>query len=148
MAELERGSLVLFEGGFDRYQQARAEWLARQGARARHDQREVADIERFVERFRYKASKARQVQSRIKALEKRDRIEVPEPRARAMRLRIPEPRRSGDSVLALRDVHKHYGDKTVYAGVELALRRGERVALVGPNGAGKSTLLRIAAGVL
>jgi ATP-binding cassette subfamily F protein 3 len=148
MAELERGSLVVFEGGFDRYQQARAEWAAQQEARARHDQREVADIERFVARFRSKASKARQVQSRIKALEKREKIDVPEPRARAMRLRIPEPRRSGDNVLSLRDVHKRYGDKTVYAGVELALRRGERVALVGPNGAGKSTLLRIAAGVL
>jgi ATP-binding cassette subfamily F protein 3 len=148
MAELERGSLVLFEGGFDRYQQARAEWEAQQEARARHEEREIAQIESFVERFRYKASKARQVQSRIKALEKRERVEQPEPRARAMRLRIPEPRRSGDGVLALRDVHKRYGDKTVYAGVELALRRGERVALVGPNGAGKSTLLRIAAGVL
>jgi ATP-binding cassette, subfamily F, member 3 len=148
MAEIERGSLVLFEGGFDRYQQARAEWLAQQEARARNEQREVAEIERFVERFRYKASKARQVQSRIKALEKRERVAAPLPRARAMRLHIPEPRRSGESVLALRDVHKRYGDKTVYAGVELALRRGDRVALVGPNGAGKSTLLRIAAGVL
>ena len=148
MAEIERGSLVLFEGGFDRYQQARAEWFAQQEARARNKEREVAQIEQFIERFRYKASKARQVQSRIKALEKRERTELPEPRARAMRMRIPEPRRSGDSVLALRDVHKRYGDKIVYAGVDLALRRGERVALVGPNGAGKSTLLRIAAGVL
>jgi ATP-binding cassette subfamily F protein 3 len=148
MAELERGSLVLFEGGYDRYQQAREERLEQQRARARQEEREVAEVERFVERFRYKASKARQVQSRIKALEKRERVEAPESRARAMRLRIPEPRRSGDSVLALRDVHKRYGAQVVYAGVELALRRGERVALVGPNGAGKSTLLRIAAGVL
>ncbi len=148
MAELERGSLVLFEGGFDRYQQAREERLEHLRARHRQEQREVAEVERFVERFRYKASKARQVQSRIKALEKRERIELPEPRARAMRLRIPEPRRSGDSVLALHGVHKRYGDKIVYAGADLALRRGERVALVGPNGAGKSTLLRIATGVL
>jgi len=148
MAELERGSLVVFEGGFDRYQQAREERLAYLLARQRHDEREVADIERFIERFRYKASKARQVRSRIKALEKRERVEAPEPRARAMRMRIPEPRRSGESVLALQGVHKRYGEKVVYAGVELALRRGERVALVGPNGAGKSTLLRIAAGVL
>jgi ATP-binding cassette, subfamily F, member 3 len=148
MAELDRGSLVLFEGGFDRYQQARAERIEQLEARQRKEQREVADVERFVERFRYKASKARQVQSRIKALEKRERVEVPEPRARAMRLRIPEPRRSGESVLALHDVHKRYGAQVVYAGVALALRRGERVALIGPNGAGKSTLLRIAAGVL
>jgi len=148
MAELERGSLVLFEGGFDRYQQARAERLEHLRARQRQEQREVAEVERFIERFRYKASKARQVQSRIKALEKRERIAVPDATSRAMRLRIPEPRRSGDSVLALHGVHKRYGDKTVYAGVDLALRRGERVALAGPNGAGKSTLLRIAAGVL
>src|SRR5262249_37092937 len=84
----------------------------------------------------------------IKALERRERVELPEPRARAMRLRIPEPRRSGDRVLTLSGVHKRYGAQVVYAGVDLALRRGERVALVGPNGAGKSTLLRIAAGVL
>ena len=148
MAELERGSLVLFEGGFDRYQQAREERLEHLRARQRQDEREVAEVERFIERFRYKASKARQVQSRIKALEKRERIDLPEPRARAMRLRIPEPRRSGDSVLALHGVHKRYGEKVVYAGVSLALRRAERVALIGPNGAGKSTLLRIAAGAL
>jgi ATP-binding cassette subfamily F protein 3 len=148
MAELDRGTLVQFEGGYDRYQAAREERLAQLGSRHRREQREIAEVERFVERFRYKASKARQVQSRIKALEKRERVELPDAPARAMRMRIPEPRRSGDNVLALRGVHKRYGEKVVYAGVDLALRRGERVALVGPNGAGKSTLLRIAAGVL
>jgi ATP-binding cassette subfamily F protein 3 len=148
MAELERGAIVLFEGGFDAYQQAREERLAQLQARHRAEQREIAEVERFVERFRYKASKARQVQSRIKALARRERVELPEPRARAMRMRIPEPRRSGDRVLALSGVHKRYGDVVVYAGVDLALRRGERVSLVGPNGAGKSTLLRIAAGAL
>ena len=148
MAEIEAGALVVFDGGYDGYQQARAARI--EGLRARHksQQREIAEVERFVERFRYKASKARQVQSRVKALSKLERVELPEARARAMRLRIPAPRRSGDSVLALRGVHKRYGEQVVYAGVELALRRGERVALIGPNGAGKSTLLRIAAGVL
>jgi ATP-binding cassette subfamily F protein 3 len=148
MAELDRGTLVLFDGGYDRYQEAREERIAQLHARHRQQQREIAEVERFVERFRYKASKARQVQSRIKALEKRERVELPDAPVRAMRMRIPEPRRSGDNVLALRGVHKRYGDKVVYAGVDFALRRGERVALVGPNGAGKSTLLRIAAGVL
>jgi ATP-binding cassette, subfamily F, member 3 len=148
MAELERGELVQFEGGLDRYLEARAMRAEQQQARARHQQREIAEVERFVERFRYKASKARQVQSRVKALERIERIEEPGPHARAMRLRIPEPRRSGESVLVLHDVHKRYGEQVVYAGVELALRRAERVALAGPNGAGKSTLLRIAAGVL
>jgi ATP-binding cassette subfamily F protein 3 len=148
MAELDRSELVVFEGGFDRYQQAREARQEELRARQRNQQREIAEVERFVERFRYKASKARQVQSRVKALEKLERIQVPGPVPRSLRLRIPEPRRSGDSVLALRDLHKRYGARVVYAGVELSLRRGERVALVGPNGAGKSTLLRIAAGVL
>jgi len=148
MAELERGGLTVFEGGFDRYQQARAARLEELRARQRNQAREIAEVERFVERFRAKASKARQVQSRVKALEKIRRVEVPEADRRALRLRIPEPRRSGDAVLTLAGVHKRYGDHVVYAGVDLALRRGERVALVGPNGAGKSTLLRIAAGVL
>jgi len=148
MAELERGGLSVFEGGFDRYLQARAARLEELRARQKSQAREIAEVERFVERFRSKASKARQVQSRVKAMAKIDRIEVPEARQRAMRLRIPEPRRSGDGVLTLAGVHKRYGDRVVYAGVDLALRRGERVALVGPNGAGKSTLLRIAAGVL
>jgi len=148
MAELERGELVVFEGGFDRYQQAREARQEELRARQRNQQREIAEVERFVERFRYKASKARQVQSRVKALDKIERIEVPGAKQRSMRLRIPEPRRSGDSVLVLRDVHKRYGAQVIYAGAVLSLRRGERVVLVGPNGAGKSTLLRIAAGVL
>ncbi len=148
MAELVGGALAVYDGGYDRYQEARAAREEQLAALARHQQREIAEVERFVERFRYKASKARQVQSRVKALEKLDRVEAPESRARALRLRIPAPRRSGDAVLTLHGVHKRYGERTVYAGVDLALRRGERVALVGPNGAGKSTLLRIAAGVL
>ncbi|MEM7410677.1 MAG: ABC-F family ATP-binding cassette domain-containing protein [Myxococcota bacterium] len=148
MAELERGGLIVFEGGYDRYLEARAAREEELRARAKNQQREIAETERFVERFRYKASKARQVQSRIKALEKLDRIESPEAGGRTLRLRIPEPRRSGDSVVQLEAATKAYGDQVVYAGVDFALRRGERVALVGPNGAGKSTLLRMVAGVL
>jgi ATP-binding cassette subfamily F protein 3 len=148
MAEIERGGLVVFDGGYDRYQEARATRLEGLRARQRSQQREIAEKERFVERFRAKASKARQVQSRVKALGKIERVELPGASSRAMRLRIPEPRRSGENVLTLSGVEKRYGEQTVYAGIDLALRRAERVALVGPNGAGKSTLLRIAAGVL
>jgi len=148
VAEVERAQLFVYGVGFDRYRREREARLEGLRARERQQEREVAEVERFVERFRAKASKARQVQSRIKALEKLERVEKPRGEGGAMRLRVPEPRRSGQSVLSLQGVHKRYGEQVVYAGVDFSLERGEKVALVGPNGAGKSTLLRIAAGVL
>ena len=148
MAELERGTLFVYGVGYERYRQERESRLEGLRAQEKQQARQVQEVERFVERFRYKASKARQVQSRLKTLEKLERVTSAPGPSRAMRLQIPAPRRSGRSVLELCDVHKCYGDHVVYAGVDFALERGERVALVGPNGAGKSTLLRIAAGVL
>ena len=148
MAELEAGQLFAYGVGYDAYRREREARLEGLRAHQRQQQREVAQVERFVERFRYKASKAKQVQSRIKALDKLERIGESSGRAAGMRLRIPEPARSGRVVLTLSDVHKRYGDRVVYAGVDFSLERGEKVALVGPNGAGKSTLLRLAAGVL
>ena len=88
------------------------------------------------------------MQSRVKALEKIERVDVAPASNAGLRLRIPESARSGDAVLRLEGVHKSYGEHPVYRGVDLLVRRGDRVALVGPNGAGKSTLLRIAAGAL
>ena len=148
VAELERGRLSVYEGGWDAYlaqKRLRREQLL---ARKRSQDRQLAQTERFIERFRYKNTKARQVQSRIKALAKLERVELEPESRRSMRLRIPEPRRAGDVVLELEGLHKRYGDQEVYRGVDLTIRRGDRVALVGPNGAGKSTLLRIAGGVL
>jgi ATP-binding cassette subfamily F protein 3 len=148
IAELEGGGCTVFEGGYDRYLDARAFRREQLLARQKNLARQAAQTERFVERFRYKASKARQVQSRIKALSRMERVEVAPDRRAAPRLRIPPPARAGESVLSIESLHKRYGDKVVYAGVDFDIRRGERVALAGPNGAGKSTLLRIAAGVL
>jgi ATP-binding cassette subfamily F protein 3 len=142
-----RGGFNLYEGGYERYllqrDQRREELLARKA----NQDRVIAEKERFVERFRAKATKARQAQSRLKALDKIERIEIEPERRRAIRLRIPAPPRSGDQVLTLDGLHKSYGNETLYSGVDFQLQRGEKVALAGPNGAGKSTLLRIAAGV-
>jgi len=146
--ELEGGRFTLYEGGYDRYVAQREDRRAQLLARKATQDREIAQVERFIERFRYKASKARQVQSRLKALEKVERIVVEAPSRRRLRLRIPTPERAGDVVIALEEIHKSYGATRVYRGASLKLRRGDRLALVGPNGAGKSTLLRILAGVL
>jgi ATP-binding cassette subfamily F protein 3 len=148
VAELENARFTVFEGGYDRFLTQKEERRAQLEAEARAQGRRIAETERFIERFRYKASKARQVQSRVKSLAKLERVELAPESRRSMRLRIPAPVRAGDVVLRLEDVHKSYGETAVYRGVDFLLRRGDRVALAGPNGAGKSTLLRIAAGVL
>jgi ATP-binding cassette subfamily F protein 3 len=147
VAELSATGLDLYPGDYDDYLAQREARQALLEARARNQAKRVAEIERFIERFRYKASKARQVQSRIKMLDRLDRVEV-EGAARHIRFSFPAPPRTGRHVVQLRHIAKAYGPKVVYAGIDLDLERGERIALVGPNGAGKSTLLRILAGVL
>ena len=148
VAELENARFTVFEGGYDRFVLQKEERRAQLEAEARSQGRQIAHTERFIERFRYKASKSRQVQSRVKALAKLERVELAPENKRSMRLRIPPPVRAGEVVLRLEGVHKRYGETVVYRGIDFLLRRGERVALAGPNGAGKSTLLRIAAGTL
>ncbi len=147
IAELGPEGLALYPGSYDDYlveREARRELLE---AQARNQAKRVAEIERFIERFRYKATKARQVQSRIKMLARMERVTV-RSEDRRIRFALPEPPRTGRRVAHLASVHKAYGDLVVYAGVDFDVERGERVALVGINGAGKSTLLRMLAGVL
>jgi ATP-binding cassette subfamily F protein 3 len=147
IADLGADGLVVYPGDYDDFLVEREARRALLEARVRNQAKRIAEVERFIERFRYKASKARQVQSRIKMLEKVERLELPGAR-RQVHFSFPQPPRTGRRVASLTGIHKAYGDNVVYAGVDLAVERGERVALVGDNGAGKSTLLKIMAGVL
>ena len=144
---IEPGEVAHHRGNYDGYLVARELALENKRAAAARQQREIQRQTRFIDRFRSKATKATQVQSRIKQLEKIQVIELPRA-TRKVRFSFPEPPRSGSGVLTLDNVGKSYGDNVVYRGVSLTLERGDRVALVGPNGAGKSTLLKILAGVL
>jgi ATP-binding cassette subfamily F protein 3 len=147
IAELAAGTVVVYPGDYDHFLVEREARRALTEARARNQAKRVAEIERFIERFRYQATKARQVQSRVKMLEKIERVEV-ESGARQIHFKFPQPPRTGRVAARLSGIHKAYGDTVVYAGVDLVVERGERVALVGVNGAGKSTLLKILAGAL
>ena len=144
---IEPGEVVHHHGNYDDYLLARERALEVKQAAAARQEREIQRQMRFVERFRYKATKARQVQSRLKQLEKIEIIELPRA-TRKVNYSFPEPPRSGSDIIRLDSVGKSYGDNVVYRGLNLTLERGDRVALVGPNGAGKSTLLKILAGVL
>jgi ATP-binding cassette subfamily F protein 3 len=144
ITEINRRKLVDYTGNYSRFLQVSAANLAELRARAARQQEEIERTKRFVDRFRYKATKAKQVQSRVKMLEKVEVIEVP-PERKLMRLRLPEPERPGRVVVELTRIDKAYGDVRVFKGADLAIERGERLALVGPNGVGKSTLMRILA---
>ena len=145
IADLERGALTLYPWGYDRYLVEKELSRERREKAAEAQRKETARLEAFIDRFRYKATKAAQVQSRLKRLEKMEPIELEGP-VRGLRFRIPEAPSSGREVLRARDLSKHYGDLDVFDGVTFTLERGERVALVGVNGAGKSTLLRLLSG--
>ena len=144
---IEPDEVVLMKGGYDDYLVAREEALEVKQAAAARQEREMQRQMRFVERFRYKARKASQVQSRLKQLEKVEIIELPRA-TKKVRYSFPEPARAGSRVLWLTNASKSYGDNVVYRGMNLELSRGDRVALVGPNGAGKTTMLKMLAGVL
>jgi len=148
VAELNHGQLTEYVGDFADFVEQRDERIAQLEMLAKSQGRTIARIERYIERFRYKKDKARQVQSRIKQVARIERIEVPTNRTKSVRFRFPQPPRSGRVVITLDGIVKRYGPHTVYDGLDLVLERGQKVALIGPNGAGKSTLLKILAGVL
>ena len=145
--ELERGTLAEYAGNYSFYVAEKARRRQAQQAAFERQQRELRRQQQFIDRFRAKATKATQVKSREKQLAKIDRVEAPEAVARTIALRFPPARPSAREVVTLRGAAKTYGSQTVFAKLDLALERGERLALLGPNGAGKSTLLKLLAGV-
>ncbi|MCF8464804.1 MAG: ABC-F family ATP-binding cassette domain-containing protein [Flavobacteriales bacterium] len=146
--EITLGRINDYRVPYSKYVTQRAERIALQMASYENQQKFIADTERFIDRFRSKASKATQVQSRIKALEKVDRIEVEQQDTSVMRLRFPPAPRSGKVVVLAEGVSKTYGNLEVLKNVDLMLDRGEKVALLGKNGEGKTTFSKIVVGDL
>jgi ATPase subunit of ABC transporter with duplicated ATPase domains len=147
IAEIDGGEITSYSGNYDFYERERAVREANREAAYARQQAMLAKEQRFIERFAAHAAKAAQVQSRVKALDKIEKIELPKKR-RVVSFDFRQPPRSGDQVAVLEGVTKAYGSRVVHDGLSVTLRRGERWCVMGKNGAGKTTLLRMVAGVL
>jgi ATP-binding cassette subfamily F protein 3 len=146
IVEIWNGQLSTYPGNYSRYIQTRDERIAALKAAKQQQDEEIARIEAFISRFRYQANKASQVQSRVKQLEKIERISLP-PQRKKITFTFPPPPKGGRIAISLKGASQHYGALKVLEKIDLLVEQGERVALVGPNGAGKSTLMRLLAGV-
>lgn len=147
IAEIDGGEITVYSGNYDFYERERAVREANREAAYARQQAMLAKEQRFIERFAAHAAKAAQVQSRVKALEKIEKIELPKKR-KIVEFDFRQPPRSGDKVVMVEDLHKAYGSQVIYDGLNLTIQRGERWAVMGANGAGKTTLLRMIAGAM
>jgi len=145
IADIDAGEIVTYSGNYDFYERECAIREANQQAAFARQQAMLAKEQRFIDRFRTHAAKAAQVQSRIKALDKIEKVELPKKR-QVVKFEFRVPPRSGDQVAVIEDLHKRFGSRVIYDGFSLTVRRGERWAVMGKNGAGKSTLLKMIAG--
>ncbi len=148
VVELDRGLLDLYTGDYDSFESEKRQRHEALVSSARNQQREIESAESFIKRFRAKNTKAKQVQQKIRRLDKLERIDAPTLDRKRISFRFPQPGRTGRVVVELEGVRKAYGDNVVYRRLDLVVERGEKIALVGPNGAGKSTLLKLLAGVI
>src|ERR1035437_7313569 len=148
IVEIRQGKLLRYRGNYDEYLEQRAAHEEQMLAAYKNQQREIGQLMDFVNRFRAKASKAAQAQSKLKQVERMDKIEAPTNEERKISFNFPQPQRSGQKVITLENIHQAYGEKVVYRGMNFKAERDQRIVLVGPNGAGKSTLLKILAGVV
>ncbi len=146
IAEIWNKSFHFYTGGYERYLKQKTERREQLEAAYRNQQERIQQLEAFINRFRYQATKAKQVQSRIKELDKIERIEIP-PEEKTIHFSFPQPKPSGRVVAEFTGVDKAYGERTILREVNFAIERQDRVALVGVNGAGKSTLIKLLAGV-
>ncbi|HYJ07117.1 MAG TPA: ABC-F family ATP-binding cassette domain-containing protein [Chthoniobacterales bacterium] len=148
IVEIAHRRLNRYRGNWDSYVEQKAAREEQQLSAYKNQQKEIASLQQFADRFRAKASKASQAQSKLKQIDRMEKIEAPVAREKTVHFRFPQPPRSGHRVITLKEVDHAYGDLVVYRGLNFEAERGQRTVLVGPNGAGKSTLLKLLAGVL
>jgi ATP-binding cassette subfamily F protein 3 len=146
--EIRQRRLIRYRGNYDSCLEQRAAADAQLLSAYKNQQREIAHMMEFVERFRAKNTKAAQAQSKLKQIERMEKIEAPVNGEKKIHFRFPQPQRGGLKAVTLKDIHHAYGANVIYSGVDFQAERGQRIVLVGPNGAGKSTLLKLLAGVL
>src|SRR5215468_6115800 len=145
IAELWNKRVTFYTGGYSKYEQQKADRLTQLQAAYNNQRDRIEQLEAFINSFRYQATKAKQVQSRIKELDKIERIEIP-PDEKTIHFKFPQPKPSGRIAAEFKNVSKSYGPKHVFSGASFVIERGDRIALVGVNGAGKSTLIKLLAG--
>lgn len=148
IVEIRQSRLIRYRGGYDDYLQQREAHEQQLMAAFKHQEREIARLMDFVNRFRAKNTKAAQAQSKLKQIDRMEKVEAPGPDDSKIDFQFPQPVRSGQRVIRLKGVDHAYGQNVVYQGLDFEAQRGQRIVLVGPNGAGKSTLLKLLAGVL
>jgi ATP-binding cassette subfamily F protein 3 len=146
--EISERKLIAYAGNYSEYLVEREARYERQLAAYNNQQKQIAALQQFADRFRSVASKASQAMSKLKQIERMDQIEKPLAPRKPFRFQIPQPPRGNQRAVSLKSIHMAYGANKVYAGLDLTVERGERTVLIGPNGAGKSTLLKILAGAV